>query len=108
MSNYYHKLPRKGVAGSGALTTAYINTIPAADQPEYPGDLEMEARIDAINRWNAIAMVIRTKHNVGGVGGHLSSYASIATLYEVGLNHYFHGQTKEQLGDLIYFQRTFF
>jgi pyruvate dehydrogenase E1 component len=95
---------RKGVAGSAALTTPYINTIPAADQPDYPGDLEMEARIDAINRWNAVAMVIRTKHNIGGVGGHLSSYASIATLYEVGLHHYFHGQTKEQLGDLIYFQ----
>jgi pyruvate dehydrogenase E1 component len=95
---------KKGVAGSASMTTPYINTISVSDQPEYPGDLALEEKIDAVNRWNAIAMVIRAKHNVGGVGGHLSSYASIATLYEVGLNHYFRGQTADQLGDLVYFQ----
>lgn len=99
------KATQKGVeVDGGAITTPYTNTIPVSEQPDYPGDLEMERRIDAINRWNAIAMVIKTKHNVGGVGGHLSSYASIATLYEVGLNHYFRGATSDSLGDLIYFQ----
>jgi pyruvate dehydrogenase E1 component len=99
------KATQKGVAtGMAATRSAYLNTIPVAEQPEYPGDLELESRIDAINRWNAVAMVIRAKHEAGGVGGHLSSYASIATLYEVGLNHYFHGATKERVGDLIYFQ----
>ncbi len=86
------------------LNTAYVNTIPVGQQPAYPGDLELEQRIDAINRWNAIAMVIKAKKDVGGVGGHLSSYASIATLYEVGLNHFFRGASKETPGDLVYFQ----
>lgn len=98
------KAAKKGVSANATIFTPYVNTIPVSDQPEYPGDLEMEQRIDAINRWNAIAMVLRAKHTAGGVGGHLSSYASIATLYEVGLNHYFSGQTKKSLGDLIYFQ----
>jgi len=90
---------------SGAvLTTPFCNTLSTNDQPKYPGDLSLEQRIEAINRWNAIMMVLRAKKNVGGVGGHLSSYASIATLYEVGLNHFFRGATKEKPGDLIYFQ----
>lgn len=82
----------------------YCNTIPASEQPEYPGNLELEKRIEALIRWNAIAMVLLAKKDAGGVGGHLSSYASIATLYEVGLNHFFRGATAEFLGDLIYFQ----
>jgi pyruvate dehydrogenase E1 component len=95
---------KKGVVATTGITTPYINTIPVRDQPDYPGDLALEKIIDAIIRWNAIAMVIRAKKDAGGVGGHLSSYASIATLYEVGLNHYFRGQTDNYLGDLIYFQ----
>lgn len=91
--------------GKGSLlTTPYTNTIPVSQQPAYPGDLKLERRIDAIVRWNAIAMVLLAKKEAGGVGGHLSSYASIATLYEVGLNHFFHGSTKDSLGDLIFFQ----
>lgn len=90
--------------GSAQLHTPYINSISANKQPDYPGDLDIEAAIEAINRWNAIAMVIRAKQNAGGVGGHLSSYASIATLYEVGLNHFFRGMTEKQLGDLVFFQ----
>ncbi len=94
-----------GVASGGvSLNTPYCNTISAEQQPSYPGDLELEKKIEAINRWNAIAMVIRAKRNAGGVGGHLSSYASIATLYEVGLNHFFHGATADTPGDLVYFQ----
>ncbi len=87
-----------------ALQTAYKNTIPVAEQPAYPGDVEIEQRIEAIIRWNAIAMVLRAKRDAGGVGGHLASFASIATLYEVGMQHFFRGATAEALGDLVYFQ----
>lgn len=90
--------------GSDAITTPFCNTLPVTEQSDYPGDLECEKRIEAIIRWNAIAMVLRAKKEAGGVGGHLSSYASIATIYEVGMNHFFRGQTEQQLGDLIYFQ----
>lgn len=97
---------QKGVdlSKGGLLSTPYCNTIPVNQQESYPGDRELEQRIEAIIRWNAIAMVIKAKKNTSGVGGHLSSYASIATLYEVGLNHFFRGATKDTLGDLIYFQ----
>jgi len=87
-----------------SIRTPYINTIPQDQEPAYPGDLVLEAALEAIIRWNAIAMVINAKHAAGGVGGHLSSFASIATLYEVGMNHFWRGQTKDQLGDLIFFQ----
>ncbi|OGT58079.1 MAG: pyruvate dehydrogenase (acetyl-transferring), homodimeric type [Gammaproteobacteria bacterium RIFCSPHIGHO2_12_FULL_42_10] len=89
---------------SALFTTPYCNTISVADEPAYPGDLAIEAKLEAAIRWNAIAMVIRAKQSIGGVGGHLSSFGSIATLYEVGLNHFFRGTTEAQLGDLIYFQ----
>lgn len=93
-----------GLTQAGGVTTAYTNTIPVKQQPAYPGDLELEQQIDAMIRWNAIMMVLRAKNSAGGVGGHLSSYASIATLYEVGLNHFFRATTKDVPGDLIYFQ----
>lgn len=88
----------------GLRTTPYCNTLSLDVQPEYPGNLELERRIEGLIRWNAIAMVLRAKNEAGGVGGHLSSYASIATLYEVGLQHFFRGATNEFLGDLVYFQ----
>jgi pyruvate dehydrogenase E1 component len=90
--------------GLAQTVTPYCNTISVDQQPEYPGNLEAEAAIDAAIRWNAIAMVINAKHHAGGVGGHLSSFASIATLYEVGMNHFFRGPTKDAPGDLVYFQ----
>ncbi|MHB1949758.1 MAG: pyruvate dehydrogenase (acetyl-transferring), homodimeric type, partial [Gammaproteobacteria bacterium] len=86
------------------FTTPYCNTIPVEQQPPYPGNIDLEKRIEAINRWNAIAMVLKARQEVGGIGGHLSSYASIASLYEVGLNHFFRAPSKDFLGDLIYFQ----
>src|SRR5579862_7813856 len=105
LQRLYDLAEKKGVgAGFGQITTPYRNTIPPEQQPTYPGDLALEATIEAIIRWNAIAMVIKAKEKAGGVGGHLSSFASIATLYEVGLNHFFHGATKDNPGDLIYFQ----
>ncbi|HTM63714.1 MAG TPA: pyruvate dehydrogenase (acetyl-transferring), homodimeric type [Gammaproteobacteria bacterium] len=91
-------------SGQTAVITPYLNTISPDSQPAYPGDLAMEAAIEAMIRWNAIAMVLMSKENTGGVGGHLSSFASIATLYEVGLNHFFRAHSKDHLGDLIFFQ----
>ncbi len=93
-----------GIGQGAMITTPYINTIPVDEQPAYPGDLNLERRIEAMIRWNAIAMVVQAKKEAGGVGGHLASYASIATLYEVGFNHFFRGATKDFAGDLIYFQ----
>jgi pyruvate dehydrogenase E1 component len=92
------------LAGAPIPVTPYRNTIAAEEEPSYPGDLALEATIEAAIRWNAIAMVMRAKQTAGGVGGHLSSFASIATLYEVGLNHFFRGSTDQHLGDLVYFQ----
>lgn len=90
--------------GLTSLHTSYANSISPDQQPAYPGDLAIEAAIEAVIRWNAIAMVIKAKNKVGGVGGHLSSFASIATLYEVGMNHFFHGASADAPGDLVYFQ----
>ena len=105
LQRLYDQAEKKGVTtGMAQLTTPYRNTIPVDQQPPYPGDLKLEAAIEAFIRWNAIMMVIKAKREAGGIGGHLSSFASIATLYEVGLNHFFHGPTKENPGDLIYFQ----
>lgn len=96
---------RKGIESGGtSLATPYVNTISPEYQPDYPGDLALEATIEAWIRWNAIAMVLVAKRDAGGVGGHLSSFASIATLYEVGMNHFFRGQSASQLGDFVYFQ----
>jgi len=96
---------KQGVAtGMAQWVTPYINTIPVDQQPTYPGDLALEATIEAFIRWNAVAMVLNAKNNAGGVGGHLSSFASIATLYEVGMNHFFRGATKDKLGDFVFFQ----
>ena len=73
------------------LQTPYINTIPAKQEPAYPGDLALERRIRAIMRWNAVAMVCRANKHYTGIGGHISSYASSANLYEMGFNHFFRG-----------------
>ena len=70
-----------------AANTPYVNTIPAELQPAYPGDRELERRIKSIIRWNAMAMVVRANRELDGIGGHISTYASAATLYEVAFNH---------------------
>jgi pyruvate dehydrogenase E1 component len=82
----------------------YVNTIPSSDEPVYPGDLEIERRIRSYVRWNAAMMVHRAQRPGLGVGGHISTYASTATLYEVGFNHFFRGHDAEGGGDQIYFQ----
>ena len=85
-------------------TTPYRNTIPVAEQPPYPGDLDLELRITAIHRWNALAMVMRANQGHPELGGHIATYASIADLFEVGFHHFFRAASQEHLGDLVYFQ----
>src|SRR4029077_6160553 len=84
--------------------TPYINTISPADEVPYPGDRALERRIKSLTRWNAMAMVSRQNKFDHGIGGHIATYASLATLLEVGFNHFFHGSYGDQPGDLIYFQ----
>ena len=86
------------------LNTPYINTIRPEDEAAYPGDRAMERRIKSLIRWNAMAMVVRQNKYDAGIGGHISTYASLATLLEVGFNHFFHAKHGDQPGDLIYFQ----
>ncbi len=93
-----------GVRERLRCTTPYVNTIPVDEQPPYPGNRKMERRIKSIIRWNAMAMVIRANRDESGIGGHISSYASLATLLEVGFNHFFRGRSSQQAGDIIYFQ----
>jgi pyruvate dehydrogenase E1 component len=88
---------------SAGLTTPYINTIPPDQQPAYPGDRDLERRIKSIIRWNAMAMVVKANSNTN-VGGHIASFASSATLYEVAQNHFFRGATESFPGDIVYFQ----
>ena len=82
----------RGVPFASSATTPYVNTIPADQQPEYPGDRDLERKIKSIIRWNAMAMVVRANKESPGIGGHISTYASAATLYEVAFNHFFHGK----------------
>jgi pyruvate dehydrogenase E1 component len=93
-----------GVATPSELTTPYLNTIPKHDEVPYPGDRNQERRIEALLRWNAMAMVHGQNKKDAGIGGHIATYSSLATLLEVGFNHFFHAAYGNQPGDLIYFQ----
>ncbi|MEO1320882.1 MAG: pyruvate dehydrogenase (acetyl-transferring), homodimeric type, partial [Pseudomonadota bacterium] len=84
--------------------TAYLNTISVGQQPEYPGDRSIERRLESYLRWNAMAMVVQANRENSEYGGHIASYASSATLYEVGFNHFWRGNTEEQDGDLVFIQ----
>lgn len=88
--------------------TAYVNTIPPGHEPANPGNLELEARIRAYIRWNSVAMVVKANlHETeggGGLGGHMASYASLATMIESGQNHFWHAESEDHGGDLVYFQ----
>ncbi|MEI8289919.1 MAG: pyruvate dehydrogenase (acetyl-transferring), homodimeric type [Verrucomicrobiota bacterium] len=88
---------------SGGQNTPYLNTIPLEQQPEYPGDREIERRLKSIMRWNAMAMVVKA-NSTTNVGGHIASFASSATLYEVAQNHFFRGAAENFPGDMVYFQ----
>ena len=95
---------RRGVKLPFTANTPYVNTIPRKDQPAYPGNREIERRIKSLIRWNAMAMVVRANREEEGIGGHISTFASAATLYEVGFNHIFRGATDKHQGDLLYIQ----
>ena len=95
---------RDGVTLPYKANTPYINTISVEQQPPFPGSTEVERRIKSLVRWNAMAMVVRANRLESGIGGHISTYASAATLYEVGFNHFFRGRNENQAGDIVYFQ----
>ncbi|MBV6482842.1 MAG: Pyruvate dehydrogenase E1 component [bacterium] len=94
----------QGVPRHLTVNTPYINTITVDDQPTYPGDRVIERRIKSLIRWNAMAMVVNANHESHGIGGHISTYASAATLFEVGFNHFFKAKNENSLGDQVYFQ----
>ncbi len=94
----------QGVSIPFTANTPYINTIPHTRQPVYPGNRELERRIKSIVRWNAMAMVVRANRESDGIGGHISTFASVANLWEVGFNHFWRGRTDDFIGDMVYFQ----
>ncbi|MCG7970630.1 MAG: pyruvate dehydrogenase (acetyl-transferring), homodimeric type [Candidatus Thiodiazotropha taylori] len=98
------KARRSGAYLPFSANTAYVNTIPVTKQQRFPGDRAMERRIRSFIRWNAMAMVVQANRISTELGGHISSFASSATLFDVGFNHFFHAPTKERDGDLIFFQ----
>lgn len=85
-------------------TTAYMNTIPPHHEARRPGDPSLERRLKSIIRWNAMAMVVKANRKPGGLGGHIATYQSVANLFEVGFNHFFHAPTEDHGGDLVMFQ----
>jgi pyruvate dehydrogenase E1 component len=94
----------QGVDLPFTANTPHINSIPRHEQPVFPGDRAMERRIKSLVRWNAMAMVVRANRESAGIGGHISTYASAATLWEVGFNHFWRGPDHESMGDMVFFQ----
>lgn len=95
---------RSGTQLPYAITTPYRNSIPVAQEARMPGDLFMERRIRSLVRWNALAMVMRTNLQDPDLGGHISTFASSATLYDIGFNYFFQAPGEDHGGDLIFFQ----
>ncbi|PYR76886.1 MAG: pyruvate dehydrogenase (acetyl-transferring), homodimeric type [Acidobacteria bacterium] len=104
LAHLRHHARMNGVALPFSAVTAYVNTIRPEDETPLPGSQEIERRIKSLIRWNAMAMVVRANRVSDGIGGHISTYASAATLYEVGFNHFFRGKGRDGDGDMIYFQ----
>jgi pyruvate dehydrogenase E1 component len=103
LSALTHHAVERGAKLPFSANTPYVNTIPADEQPLVPGNAELERRIKSLVRWNAAAMVVRANKAEAGIGGHISTYASAATLYEVGFNHFFRGREHPD-ADVVYFQ----
>ncbi|HVG65709.1 MAG TPA: pyruvate dehydrogenase (acetyl-transferring), homodimeric type, partial [Actinomycetota bacterium] len=95
---------RRGAPAPYSATTPYVNTIPVDQQPAYPGDLATEHTIRSLNRWNALAIVLRANKESSELGGHIASFQSSATLYDTGFNHFWHAPSETHGGDLVYFQ----
>jgi pyruvate dehydrogenase E1 component len=98
------RLRTAGLRVPTTVSTPYVNTIPVEREPPFPGDWQIEVRIKSYIRWNAMAMVVNANHKHSGLGGHISTYASLATLYEVGYNHFFHAGDAQRPADMIFFQ----
>ena len=98
------RLKAQGIDAPRTVQTPYLNTISLNEQPDYPGDWQTEVRIKSLIRWNAMAMVVNANRANSTLGGHISTYASSATLYEVGFNHFFRGRSGDFTGDIVYFQ----
>ncbi|WP_036543921.1 pyruvate dehydrogenase (acetyl-transferring), homodimeric type [Nitrincola lacisaponensis] len=99
-----NKASEIGLGAAGSLTTPYRNTIAPKDEARMPGDLFMERRIRSFIRWNAMAMVMRANSNSDALGGHISSFSSSATLYDIGFNYFFHGPEGDRESDMVFFQ----
>lgn len=104
LSRLLEQAQRSQVSFPATVSTPYVNTIPREFEPWFPGDEHIERRIRAFIRWNAAAMVVRANKSADGIGGHLSTFASSASLYEIGFNHFFRGKDNGTAGDQIYFQ----
>ncbi len=104
LTQVVERAQRSGTGPIATLTTPYVNTIPVDREPPFPGDAAVERRLRSIVRWNAIAMVVRANKISSELGGHIASYQSLATLYEVGFNHFWHAPSGEHGGDLVFFQ----
>jgi pyruvate dehydrogenase E1 component len=104
LSSVTERLRESGIAAPRIVSTPYINSIPVEEQAPFPGDWQTEVRIKSLIRWNAMAMVVNANRRHSGLGGHISTFASSATLYEVAFNHFFRGRTDDFTGDLVYFQ----
>ena len=104
LASLRHHARMQGVSLPFSAVTPYVNTLRAEDQTPLPGSQEIERRIKSLVRWNAMAMVVRANRVSDGIGGHISTYASAATLYEVGFNHFFRGKDNDGDADIIYFQ----
>ena len=98
------RLREQGIKFPHVVSTPYINTITLEQQTPYPGDWQMEVRIKSLIRWNAMAMVVNANRLHDGLGGHISTFASSATLYDVAFNHFFRGRSGDFTGDIVYFQ----
>ncbi|MEO6627033.1 MAG: pyruvate dehydrogenase (acetyl-transferring), homodimeric type, partial [Aquihabitans sp.] len=92
------------VSFPASVSTPYVNSIPRENEPWFPGDPYLEQRVRAYVRWNAAMMVVKANKHADGIGGHLSTFASSAALYETGFNHFFRGKDDGNAGDHIYFQ----
>lgn len=104
LSRLLEQAQRNQVSFPATVSTPYVNSIPREFEPWFPGDEHIERRIRAFIRWNAAAMVVRANKFADGIGGHLSTFASSASLYEIGFNHFFRGKDNGNAGDQIYFQ----
>jgi pyruvate dehydrogenase E1 component len=104
LTRVVERAQHSGSGPIGSLNTPYVNTIPASLDEAIPGDSDVERRLRSIIRWNAMAMVVRANKQSSELGGHIATYQSLATLYEVGFNHFWHAPSAEHGGDLVYFQ----